>query len=110
MSALKKVLHVSDCHHPFVNKAAWKILLDIGKDLKPHLIVIHGDFFDFYSVSRHAKDPMMDWKTWKDEMSEARGALDELLTSVPHKQVVFLEGNHERRLIRYINEIGRAHV
>jgi len=104
LSTLKKVLHVSDCHHPFVNKAAWKILLDIGKDLKPHLIVIHGDFFDFYSVSRHAKDPMMDWKTWKDEMSEARGALDELLTAVPHKQVVFLEGNHERRLIRYIND------
>jgi len=101
---LKRVLHVSDCHHPFVNKAAWKILLDVGKELKPHTIVIHGDFFDFYSVSRHAKDPLMDFKTWKDEMKEARSALDDLMTAVPYKEIVYLEGNHEKRLIKYVAE------
>lgn len=76
----------------------------MGKQLKPHLIVVHGDFFDFYSVSRHAKDPMVDFKTWKDEMQEARGALDELISKVPHRELVFLEGNHEKRLVRYIND------
>lgn len=102
MSLLKRVLHVSDCHHPFVNKAAWKLLLDVGRSLRPTEIVIHGDFFDFYSVSRHLKDPMMDFRTWKDEMNEARGALDELISAVPHKKLVFLEGNHEKRLISYV--------
>jgi predicted phosphodiesterase len=102
--SLKRVLHVSDCHHPFVNKASWKILLDIGKALKPNEIVIHGDFFDFYSVSRHLLDPMMDFKTWKDEMNEARHYLEELRSKVPHKKCVYLEGNHEKRLIRYIHE------
>ena len=104
MSGLKRVLHVSDCHHPFVNKAAWKLLLDVGKALKPHLIVIHGDFFDFYSVSRHLLDPQMDFKTWKDEMAAAREGLDELISTVPHKELVYLEGNHEKRLIKYIHE------
>lgn len=101
---LKRVLHVSDCHHPFVHKNAWKLLLDVGRSLRPHVIVIHGDFFDFYSVSRHLLDPQMDFKTWKDEMNEARGALDELMTTVPHKEIVFLEGNHEKRLLKYVNE------
>jgi predicted phosphodiesterase len=104
LSSLKRVLHVSDCHHPFVNKAAWKLLLDVGKALKPHLIVIHGDFFDFYSVSRHLLDPQMDFRTWKDEMAAAREGLDELISTVPHKDLVYLEGNHEKRLIKYIHE------
>lgn len=102
--SLKRVLHVSDCHHPFVHKNAWKLLLDVGRSLRPHVIVIHGDFFDFYSVSRHLLDPMMDFKTWKDEMNEARGALDELMSTVPHKEIVFLEGNHEKRLLKYVHE------
>lgn len=101
---LKRVLHVSDCHHPFVDKAAWKLLLDVGRSLKPHIIVIHGDFFDFYSVSRHLLDPQMDFKTWKDEMNEARGGLDELLSVVPHKEVIYLFGNHENRLNKFVME------
>lgn len=101
---LKRVLHVSDCHHPFVDKAAWKLLLDVGRSLKPHIIVIHGDFFDFYSVSRHLLDPQMDFKTWKDEMNEARVGLDELMSVVPHKEIVYLEGNHEKRLLKYVQE------
>lgn len=104
MVNLKRVLHVSDLHSPFHDRSAWKIMLDIAKDLKPQLVVIHGDFFDFYSVSRHAKDPQMDFKTWKDEMKEARGVLDELILATPKAEIVYLEGNHEKRLIRYIND------
>lgn len=99
---LKRVLHVPDVHSPFHDKTAWKLFLSIAKDFKPDIVVIHGDFFDFYSVSRHDKDPLVDFKLWKDEMKEARCVLADI-ESLKARTQVFLEGNHEKRLQNYIS-------
>lgn len=100
---LKRVLHVPDTHAPFHDKLAFKLMLKIAKDFKPDKVVFLGDFFDFYSVSRHDKDPMLDFKTWKDEMKEARSVLDEVVEATPTaKTYIFLEGNHEKRIHSYI--------
>lgn len=103
MAKLRKVLHVPDVHSPFHDKLAWRLFLKIAKKINPDECVIHGDFFDFYSVSRHDKDPLMDFKTWKDEMKEARRTLDELMNAIKPKKWVFLEGNHCARLVNYLN-------
>lgn len=102
---LKRVLHVPDCHIPMHNKQAWALFMDIAKQLNPDMLVVHGDFFDFYSVSRHDKNVSLDFKTFKDEMQECRDLLGDLLAVCRSvRRPIFLEGNHELRLQRYIAE------
>jgi hypothetical protein len=69
---------------------------------KPHTIVHHGDLADFYVVSSHSKDPSRASQL-KDELKvvkKLRGDLDRLGA----KRKVFIEGNHEDRLRRYLEE------
>src|SRR5579872_5504044 len=102
MSNLKRVLAIPDSHVPFHDRAAFSLMLDVASQFKPHTTVILGDLFDFYSVSRHDKDPLVDFKTWKDEMREVWGALDLIQKHCNSRSYVFLEGNHEARLKKYI--------
>lgn len=104
MTKLKKVLHIPDTHVPFHDRTAFKLMLDVGKAFKPDEVVFLGDFFDAYSVSRHEKDPLLDFKTWKDEIKEGREAIEIVKDSFQNtKRWVFLSGNHEVRVERYIN-------
>lgn len=70
--------------------------------MKPHGILILGDFMDFYPVSFHSKDPSRRGDI-KIEIDEANRKLDEL-DSVGAKEKIFQEGNHEYRLQRFIND------
>jgi len=58
---------------------------------------------DFYSVSQFSKDPQrkLDLKWEVDEVNKC-------LDLIKCKDVVFLEGNHENRLKRYISERAPA--
>lgn len=102
---LKRVIHCPDLHAPFHDKSAWKLFLSVCKEFKPDQLIVHGDFFDFYSVSRHDKDPVVDFKTWRHEMQECRDILKVLESACPQvRRPIFLEGNHEKRLQSYIAE------
>ncbi len=99
---LKKILIVPDTHVPFHNKPAWRLMLKAAKSFKPDIILIQGDFADFYSVSSHSKDPSRVDKL-KEELRAVNKCLDEL-QSLGAKEVVFTEGNHEDRLRRYLQD------
>lgn len=76
-------------------------MMKVGMKIKPDEIVILGDYADFYSVSSHAKDPRI-FNLLVDEVSAVASRLDELDKLFPEAQKVFLEGNHENRLERYL--------
>lgn len=97
---LKTGLIIPDCHHPFEDKRAWQLLLKVGKALKPDTIVTMGDFLDLFSVSAHDKDPTrrLGLKEEVDYAKERISELDDLGASTK----VFLAGNHEWRLERYL--------
>jgi hypothetical protein len=65
-------------------------------------IVILGDYADFYSVSSHAKDPNFS-NALSDELDHVNAYLDELDERFPAASKVYIEGNHEHRLQRFIN-------
>lgn len=92
-----------DTHTPFHDKLAVKIALELIKDFKPQEIVILGDFFDCYSVSQYDKDPLKCFNLLEDELVEGRELLSEIERVSKCKSVVFLEGNHEARIAKYIN-------
>ena len=64
-------------------------------DLKPDKIVLTGDMYDFYGISKFDKNPLND-KTLQYEIKCGYEVL-ELLKSLT-KEVHFVEGNHEKRL------------
>lgn len=99
---LRPVLIVPDCHAPFHSVDGWELMLDVARDLKPERIVVMGDFLDCYSVSRHSKDPARQ-SNLDGEIAVARGLLDEL-DALGATEKDFLEGNHEFRLVRYMEE------
>lgn len=63
---------------------------------RPDLVVFIGDFGDNYSVSAHSKDPSR-----KDLLVEEVEAVNRELDKV-NCDAVFIEGNHEDRLRRYL--------
>lgn len=99
---LEKILFIPDCHVPYHDKAAFNLMLKAGKALKPDHVIILGDFADFYGVSSHSKDPNRALKL-KEEIEATKEALDQVV-ALGAKNNVFVAGNHEDRLERYLRD------
>lgn len=98
---LSCALIIPDTHRPFHDKRAYNLMLKVAKDLKPSEIVILGDYCDAYSLSSHSKDPRV-FTMITDEVEDTLAGLDELDREFPSAQKVFIQGNHEWRLERYL--------
>lgn len=98
--SLSKILFIPDSHIPYHNKKAFKLLLKAAKSFKPDIVVILGDFCDFYSVSRFSKDPKRKLNL-KWEIEEVNKELNNL-DSLGATKKIFISGNHEFRLERFI--------
>lgn len=97
---MERILIVPDCHHPYVDKQAWKVLLAAGARFKPHRIIVLGDFGDFYCTSQHRKDPTRTARL-DLEVGASNKALDQLdALGAKHKHFIF--GNHEDNLRRFL--------
>lgn len=100
---MKTALIIPDCHVPYHDKKAVKLLKKVISYLRPQLseLVILGDFVDFYKVSQYPKDPRVSM-TLLDEIEEANELLDYFDQELPRCKKVYLEGNHEKRLESYL--------
>ena len=100
-SDFERILFIPDTHAPYHDKRAFKLAVAIAKKLKPSYVVILGDFADFYSVSSHDRSP--DRKTsLVKEVEVVKSCLNQLYDSCRAKRYVYVSGNHEYRLARYI--------
>ena len=99
---LEKILFIPDCHVPYQDKNAFSLMLKAGKAFKPDHTIILGDFADFYGVSSHSKDPNRALKL-KEEIEATKEALDQVV-ALGAKNNVFVSGNHEDRLERYLRD------
>lgn len=99
---LQTYLMIPDTHVPYHDERAWKLMMKVARSLNLHGIVILGDFGDFYAVSSHSKDPkralILD-----EEIAAIKGKLKEL-NSLGAKEKIYVEGNHEDRLLRYLRD------
>jgi hypothetical protein len=101
--AIKQALILADVHAPFHDQRALDLALYVGDDLKENLteIILLGDFADFYNISSHGKDPLIKQKLI-DERAEVCKILKDISKRYPQAKKVFVEGNHEYRLARYL--------
>jgi hypothetical protein len=98
----KKALVIPDCHVPYHHKKAVDIILEIATDIEGlSEIVILGDFADFYAINSHGRHPKM-MHILSEEIEAVNSLLDVIDDLFPDIKKVFIQGNHEFRLERYI--------
>jgi predicted phosphodiesterase len=96
----RKAFVMYDPHIPYHNEHAYSVALDYAVDFEPDDIIIGGDFADFKHVSFWKDAPGR--ANFTDEINVVRGYLMNLRTLFPTQRVIYLEGNHEARLARYL--------
>lgn len=97
---LQRVLFIPDCHIPYHDVRAFECMLKAAHEFKPDKVVLLGDFLDCYSVSDFSKDPARGYK-FKDELNAGSAALSNL-GDLGAKEKIYIFGNHEDRLDRFI--------
>lgn len=98
---MKRILFIPDCHIPYNDKLMWKLLMKVAGEFQPEILVILGDFADFYAVSDHDKNPNR-VRQLEFEAVAVNKHLDELDRLRSVKSKIFVKGNHEWRLERYL--------
>lgn len=96
-------LIIPDTHIPYHHPKALELTLQFAQTLGQTLkeIVILGDFADFYAVNSHGKSPDL-MHLLKSEIDEVNFILDQIDKAFPLTKKIYLEGNHEYRLERYL--------
>lgn len=106
--ALRRVLFIPDTHIPFNDKRATNLMMKAAANFQPDVVVIMGDFADFYAVSSHDKDPKRKDRL-ADELILVNKELDRI-DSLGASTKIYIEGNHEDRLRRYNQKMAPALV
>lgn len=102
MANLDKILFLGDVHSPHHDKKAWELVMNVAQDFKPNTIILLGDFLDCFTVSSYSKSPLRATQL-EDEVVEAKSMLEQL-DNLKAKRKIFVAGNHEDRLRRYLQD------
>jgi hypothetical protein len=101
---LRPYLVMMDTHRPYHNRRAYKLQLKIAKDIRIRGLYIIGDYADFYYVNGHgAKHPGIK-NDLMAEIEDVNAGLNELDKMFPRIPKVYIEGNHEHRLERFLHD------
>src|SRR5690349_21722092 len=105
---IRRSLIIPDSHIPYHNKRAMGLVFEMAKDTEGLCeIVILGDFADFYAVNAHGKHPGL-MHVLQKEVEEVNSVLDTIDKLFPDQKKVYIEGNHEYRLERYLYQNAPA--
>jgi predicted phosphodiesterase len=100
LSGTLRCLVLCDTHSPFFYPPAVSLAIKIGKLVKPHLVILNGDIVDCFSVSPYR------WSHRRDnlhrEIEVSREFLKFVFNSFPDIPFIYIEGNHELFLQKYI--------
>lgn len=104
----ERVVFLSDLHFPFVDTKIIPQILSLIQDYKPHRVVLNGDLFDFYDLSRFIKVPGKEF-TLQDELDQGQEFIKAVRVAIGDSGIIdFIPGNHEDRLVKYLATDGSA--
>lgn len=96
-----KVVFPTDEHFPYQDDYARELALKIASDFDPDVRIAGSDGVDFYSLSKFDKNPKRK-KSIDYEIDLWRMGQFEWQDATPNAVAVFILGNHELRLQRYL--------
>lgn len=97
---LRTHLILSDFHIPDHNQELIRPLLNLIKDLQPEKLHILGDFINLTKASKYDPDPYYHVEL-SEEIEEGTRILTKL-RKVMKGEILWFEGNHELRLIKFL--------
>jgi len=76
------------------------------RDIKPDIILLGGDWMEMASLSAwdRVRNLLMEGRRYSLEIEQGRKEIDRLRKWCPDSRIIFLEGNHEFRCKRYVEE------
>lgn len=96
----ERVLILPDVHIPYHDDAALRIAVAEGRRRKASVILLNGDWGDFYSQSPHETNPKK--RMLLMELERQRDALKWLRGQFPKARIIHKSGNHELWWDRYL--------
>jgi hypothetical protein len=100
---LQRIAFPTDEHIPFHDPIAIALALQIISDFNPSIRVTGSDKMDFYSISKYDKNPeRMREAGLQDEIDMWHVIEREWISAAPDARSIFINGNHEDRLRRYL--------
>jgi predicted phosphodiesterase len=97
-----KVGILSDIHVPYHDETALRAAVDHLQGERIDALLLNGDWADFYSISRHQKDPKH--RNFKKELHAGRDLLKWLRQEFPGIRFICKLGNHEERWEKWLWE------
>jgi hypothetical protein len=91
---------------PMHDRRALSLAAQLADHLQPDLIVNLGDLLDFAEASTKFPRPVDLRDTMQPSLCEAAAHLGEQALAAPNARRIWLEGNHELRLKKYMTEKG----
>ena len=101
-----RILIVNDTQRPFHDPVTMEAVERFWDDFKPDYEIYNGDISDFYLISSFDKNPSRRFNL-QDEMDECRGWLYHRAERNPDARRLFILGNHEDRLRRWLWKYGK---
>ena len=86
---------LSDVHIPYHDEQALAAAVAYLKKRKPDVVLLNGDYGDFYAISRFIKNPKK--RNFKREIKLQREGLQWLRSQFPKARLVYKLGNHDER-------------
>lgn len=98
---IKTMLICSDLHDEECDEFALEIFIDTCRRKQPDIIVLNGDIFDLYELSKYDKD-IRNMKLIERFEFVHKRVFKALRDACPNAQIDFIMGNHEFRLIKLL--------
>jgi hypothetical protein len=95
-----KAFIIGDIHIPFYNRECLEIAVNDSIKFGTDLIILNGDIFDFYKISRWQTDPRE--RKFSQELEACKQFLMWLREKFPKARIIFKHGNHEERYENYL--------
>jgi predicted phosphodiesterase len=92
---------LSDIHAPFYDPHAIELALRIISQAEPDVVILNGDVVDFVGISRFSTSPVRR-AHFHQEVEQCADFLRFLVPKFRGADVIYLAGNHEERLKRYL--------
>lgn len=97
----KSFIVVSDIHFPYHDKLAIGAVKRFIKANPVDVVIFNGDILDMYDVSSFDKSPDR-MNSLQAELNLATKLFSDLRKELPNAEMIYVEGNHEYRLKRYL--------
>jgi len=97
----ERAFYIADLHYPFQEKGLWMAVQRALIDFQPDKIFYCGDKMDAYTISVFIKNPTRFFDL-ESEFAGTRHMLDYHRQAVPNAEQIWVDGNHEHRLQRYL--------